>query len=97
MNLLSIFRTPRRQQEPTPPEWTRFEFALLVDHPQLDDRELAQHLLGRTAEEIAAVRQGVHAFHGNQDTFMLSRMMLRCLEAWSGSNRITCAVCQQRF
>jgi hypothetical protein len=79
------------------PNWTRHEFAILVDHPQASDVAVTTLLPGRTADAVGVVRQGVHAFHSGMNTSMLSKMMLRSLDAWSGSEDVVCPVCGKQF
>jgi hypothetical protein len=73
------------------PDWTESEFTVLLIRHDASDQELCDLLPGRTAGAIISVRSGIHEFHMNGPSNLLSQMMVRKLEepgvSW------TCPVC----
>ena len=66
------------------PDWQLDEFEELLARPDLEDRELSEHLLHvRSSGAIAVVRAGVHTYHSDGPDAarsFLSRMMQDRLE-----------------
>lgn len=58
------------------PNWTIEEFTFVVNNPQLNDQEIADHLPQRTVGVVSVVRSGMHSFHMGDDISMLSTIML---------------------
>lgn len=61
------------------PDWTDGEFRLLLSRPNAPASELVELLPRRTEGAIGVVRQGLHEFHQNGETSVLSQTMLRIL------------------
>jgi len=76
-------------------DWTREEFEILVINPAHNSETLATLLLGRSADSIELIRNGLHAFHTGKNTSMLSKLMLARLEA--SENAIICPICEGKF
>lgn len=62
------------------PVWTNREFDIVLQNPTLSDGEVAGLLPQRTEGAVGWVRKGIHNYHRELDTSMLSKMMLRRLE-----------------
>jgi hypothetical protein len=77
------------------PEWTKEEFATLLEAPDLPAPELATHLPRRSVGSIESVRAFVHSFHRGQNTSGLSKVMLEAIAAHV--DEMTCAECGERF
>lgn len=46
-------------------EWTEAEFSILLENNKISDAVLAGKLPGRSAQEIAAVRDMIHEYHSS--------------------------------
>lgn len=78
------------------PAWTVDEFATLMHAPHLTEIEATHVLRGRSTDDIAVVRQGVHSWHqGRRDTTLLSARMKHWLE--QHTNLVECATCRVQF
>jgi hypothetical protein len=77
------------------PDWTREEFEILLENPQLTDEERSTHLPRRTVKAIQIVRSIIHGFHRRNDVSCLSKIMLQTLDERRGTN--TCPQCRAIF
>ena len=91
--LLSKERTCRWFLEALDNARTRWdeEFETLLQHPELSGEQVAELLPRRTADAVAVVREGIHAYHSGMDISMLSRMMRHRLD--EVSRRVRCPRC----
>lgn len=78
------------RMSPAPP-WTRREFRILLEHPELSDEELSHQLPKRSTGAIKVVRDFIHNFHRGGDASGLSKMMISRLEQGSWA----CPRCNQ--
>ncbi len=61
--------------------WTREEFLVLLDHPDLSPQELRRLLPGRTVDAIELGRLGIRRFlNGEPNNGFLSQMAISILE-----------------
>jgi len=77
------------------PDWSEQEFGALLARPQATSAELREFLPQRSDDAITLVRNAIHKFHVEGTSPLLSQMMVRMLEAPTGSWR--CPVCQQQL
>jgi hypothetical protein len=73
------------------PDWTFDEFETLLQDPELSDEQVAELLQRRSADAVAAVREGIHSYHGGLDISMLSEMMRTTLA--DADRRVRCPRC----
>ncbi len=76
--------------------WTMEEFTVLLNNHGLNDAQCATVIGTRTPGAVAAVRAGVHGWHGNGDHTMLNEMMVGYL-AQGRRRKYSCALCQNQF
>jgi hypothetical protein len=60
-------------------DWSEAEFNTLLAHPSLRAEELIALLPIRTLDAVSVVRSGIHDFHRNGTSSLLSQMMIRIL------------------
>jgi hypothetical protein len=73
------------------PEWTSDEFRVILENPQSSSEELRNQFLNRSIGAIDCVRSGIHDFHSEGDSGILSAEMRRVLN--SSRRAWTCPIC----
>lgn len=59
------------------PDWSEDEFMILLGNPTQSAEELVEQLPGRSVSAVEIVRQGLHQFHQQGTSSLLSHSMIR--------------------
>jgi hypothetical protein len=77
------------------PDWTHEEFEILLQHNSLSAEDLSIQLPRRSSDAVQIVRNGIHEFHQNGESTLLSKMMKERLT--KSGMILSCPICGERI
>jgi hypothetical protein len=77
-------------------DWTGTEIDTVLDNPTMSDADLAALMPGRRADEVASIREQIHAYHQGGDLKMLSDLIVKATGEKQGGKTV-CAICDAVF